>query len=85
MKFEYPDSPRRSEITPQAPTPPTAPTAPRLVSCPFVVLVDDEPRDSFYDVRDAVFAARELQRAAPGARVTVTDTRTGRLLIEVGD
>jgi hypothetical protein len=61
------------------------PTAPRLVSCPFVVLLNGEAHDSFYDVRDAVFAARELQRASPASRVTVTDTRTGRLLIEVGD
>ena len=59
------------------------PAMPKLVSCPFVVLVNGEAHDSYYDVRDAVFAARELQRAAPGARVKVTDTRTGKLKIKL--
>jgi hypothetical protein len=56
----------------------------KLVSCPFLVLVDDEVHDQFYDVRDAMAAARALGDATPGSRVTVTDARTGKLVIEVG-
>lgn len=47
------------------------PTAPKLVSCHYAVIFDSEARDSFYDLRDAVFAVR------------VTVMRTGTLKIKL--
>lgn len=55
----------------------------KLVACPFVVVVDGNAHDSFYDVRDAIAAARAIQRGQQAARVAVTDTRTGKLVIEI--
>lgn len=57
--------------------------ADKLVACPFVVAVDGNGLDSFYDVRDAIAAARAIKRDHRDARVTVTDMRTGKLVIEV--
>jgi hypothetical protein len=55
----------------------------RVIPCPYVVIVDGQVRDQFYDVRDAVAAARAIRKQNPAFDVVVTDTRTGRLKIEI--
>jgi hypothetical protein len=55
----------------------------KLIPCPYAVIVDGRVRDQFYDVRDAVAAARSTHRENPVSTVIVTDTRTGKLKIEI--
>lgn len=62
---------------------PTAARADKLIPCPFTVFVDGQVRDQFYDARDAVAAARAIRKQNPAFDVVVTDTRTGRLKIEI--
>jgi hypothetical protein len=41
----------------------------KLVSCPYKVLVNGELTDQFYDVRDAIAAARGVKREHPNCQV----------------
>jgi hypothetical protein len=62
---------------------PAGPHGGKLIPCPYAVIVDGRVRDQFYDVRDAVAAARSIRKQSPASDVVVTDTRTGRLKIEI--
>ena len=55
---------------------PTAVRSDKLIPCPYAVFVDGRIRDQFYDVRDAVAAARAIRKQNPSSEVIVTDTRT---------
>jgi hypothetical protein len=55
----------------------------KLIECPFAVRIDAALHDQFYDVRDAMAAARIAKRRNPTAVITIADVRTGKLLIEV--
>jgi hypothetical protein len=66
-----------------APATPAGSSGGRLIPCPYIALVDGQARDQFCDVRDAVAAARSIHKQSPASDVVVTDTRTGRLKIEI--
>lgn len=55
----------------------------KLIECPFVVRIDGVLHDQFYDVRDALAAARAAKRNKLSSTFVVTDARTGKLVIEV--
>lgn len=55
----------------------------RLISCPYKVLVNSNIIDEFYDVRDAISAARNTKAKNPNSQVIVCDEPSGRLIIEV--
>jgi hypothetical protein len=55
----------------------------KLIKCPFEVRIDSAPHDRFYDLRDATTSARIAKRKNPMSIVVVTDTRTGKLMIEL--
>jgi hypothetical protein len=55
----------------------------RLVSCPYKVLVNGVVVDEFYDVRDAIAAARAAKTKNPNSSIKVSDAPSGRLIVEV--
>ena len=56
---------------------------PKLIQCPFEVWIDGAPCDRFYDVRDAIAAARAVKRDNPKLAVVVSDMRTRKLVVEI--
>lgn len=70
-------------VTRVVPAAPTGSRGDKLIPCPYAVIVDGRVRDQFYDVRDAVAAARSIRKQSPASDVVVTDTRTGKLKIEI--
>jgi hypothetical protein len=55
----------------------------RLVNCTYKVLLNGEMIDEFYDVRDAIAAARLLKAKNLSSQVRVSDGSSGRLVIKV--
>jgi hypothetical protein len=55
----------------------------RLVNCAYKVLLNGKIIDEFYDVRDAIAAARLLKAKKLSGQVRVSDGPSGRLVIEV--
>jgi hypothetical protein len=55
----------------------------RLVNCPYKVLLNGTVVDEFYDVRDAISAARATKVQNPTGQVTVSDEPSGRLVVQV--
>ena len=49
----------------------------KLIDHPFVVQINGQPLDEFYDVRDAIGAARRAKRDHPFATIAVVDIRSG--------
>jgi hypothetical protein len=55
----------------------------KLVNCPYKVLLNGEIIDDFYDVRDAVAAARNAKSNQPYSHVKVSAEPSGRLIVEI--
>jgi hypothetical protein len=58
-------------------------TPTRLVSCQYKVLLNGSIIDEFYDVRDAISAARVTKARKPNSHVFVSDEPSGRLIVEL--
>ncbi len=56
---------------------------PKLIECPFEVRIDWLRRDQFYCLRDALACARIAKQSNPTSAISVTDVRTGKLVLEV--
>lgn len=55
----------------------------RIVNCPYKVMMDSEIIDEFYDVRDAIAAARTLKMKDPQSHVNVLAEPSGKLILQV--
>lgn len=55
----------------------------RLVNCPYKVLLNGNIVDEFYDVRDAISAARATKVQNPDSQVAISDEPSGRLVVQV--